>query len=213
MPQVRQGLRRILRVRRESLAETGSVSCDCKGDEWMGLEAEIAIVIAAQNGSEPAWRQLFAMHFDAVYRFCLTLAAGRREVAEETTQQVFITAAGRIGRFDPQKGTFRAWLLGIARNRYLTLETKERRRKHHEALSQDDTAGGAMCREPELRVHEALARLPAGYRRVLECKYLKRLTMKEMAEAEGISVEAIESLLRRARDKFARSYQQLQDSM
>ena len=179
----------------------------------MGLDAETAIVSAAQNGSEPAWRQLFALHFEAVYRFCLTLAAGRRELAEETTQQVFITAAGQIGRFNPQKGTFRAWLLGIARNRYLTLQATERRRKHYEALSRDDMETGVLRQEPDLCMHEALARLPAGYRRVLECKYLQRLTMKEMAEAQGVSVEAIESLLRRARDQFARSYRQLQDSM
>ena len=56
----------------------------------------------------------------------------------------------------------------------------------------------ACGREPDLSVHEALARLPAEYRRVLESKYLRRLTMKEIAEADGSSIEAIESLLRRA---------------
>ena len=178
----------------------------------MDLEVETVIVAAAQSGSEPAWRQLFEMHFDAVYRFCLALAMGRREVAEETAQQVFITAARRIGRFDPGKGTFRGWLLGIARNRYMTLEAKERRRRQHEALSQEDR-GGAERPEPDLYVHEVLARLPLDYRRALENKYLRRLSMKQMAEAKGISIEAIESLLRRARDRFAEIYQHVQDSM
>ncbi len=176
------------------------------------MEAETVIIGAAQSGNELAWRQLFAWHFDAVYRFCLVLAAGRRELAEETTQQVFVTAARQIGRFDPRRGEFRAWLLGIARNRFLVLQAKERRRRHHEALSEqgDSEAGGG--READLYVHEALARLPADYRRALESKYLKRLTMKEMAQAKGISIEAIESLLRRARDRFAQAYKQVQDS-
>ena len=60
-------------------------------------------------------------------------------------------------------------------------------------------------------VHEALARLPLEYRRALESKYLRRLTMKEMAESDGLSIEAIESLLRRARDRFARMYKLIQD--
>ena len=60
-------------------------------------------------------------------------------------------------------------------------------------------------------VHETLARLPAEYRWALECKYLKRLSMKEMAEADGGSIEAIESLLRRARDRFARTYEGIQN--
>ncbi len=175
----------------------------------MGLEAETVIVMAAQGGSEPAWRQLFAWHFDAVYRFCLALACGRQERAEETAQQVFVTAAQQIGRFDPQRGEFRAWLLGIARNRFLVLQAKERRRWRHEMSLQDQSGGPAESRVADLRVHEALARLPAEYRRALESKYLKQLSMKQMAEARGLSIEAIESLLRRARDKFAQVYGQV----
>jgi RNA polymerase sigma factor (sigma-70 family) len=176
------------------------------------VEAEIVVIIAAQAGSEPAWRQLFTWHFDAVYQFCLALACGRRELAEETAQQVFVTAAQRIGTFDSHRGEFRAWLIGIARNRFMVLQGKERRRRRHETLSQEDRGEWAGRQEPDLHVHEALARLPADYRRALEGKYLRRLTMKEMAEADGISIEAIESLLRRARDRFAQVYGQVQDS-
>jgi RNA polymerase sigma-70 factor (ECF subfamily) len=188
------------------------VWCNGADDEWTDVEAEIVVIDAAQGGSEPAWRQLFAWHFDAVYRFCLALALGRRELAEETAQQVFVTAAERIGRFDPQRGEFRAWLLGIARHRFLVLRAKEHRRRRHETLSLEQRGPGAGACEPDLHVHEALARLPAEYRRALEGKYLSRLTMKEMAEVQGVSVEAIESLLRRARDRFAQIYEQVQDS-
>jgi RNA polymerase sigma-70 factor (ECF subfamily) len=177
------------------------------------VDAEIVIIGAAQSGNELAWRQLFAWHFDAVYRFCVTLACGRRELAEETAQQAFVTAARQIGRFDPHRGEFRAWLLGIARNRFLVLQAKERRRRRYEGLSQHEDSVPGEGREPDLCVHEALARLPADYRRALESKYLKRLTVKEMAEAKGISIEAIESLLRRARDRFAQVYKQVQNSV
>ncbi len=175
------------------------------------MEPEIAIISAAQGGSELAWRQLFELHFDAVYRLCLSLAAGRRELAEETTQQVFVAAAQRIGRFRPVQGPFRAWLFGIARNRYLTLEAKERRRRCHEAQPQEREGNSPGRLEADLLVHGALARLPLDYRRALEDKYLRRLTMKEMAESDGLSIEAIESLLRRARDRFAQIYERMRD--
>lgn len=175
------------------------------------MEPETAIINEAQGGSEPAWRRLFELHFDAVYRFCLALTTGRRELAEETAQQTFVTAARRIGRFRPQQASFRAWLLGIARNRLLTLEAKERRRRRHEAMPREENGAAEGRPEPDLMVHEALARLPAEYRWALENKYLKRLTMKEMAEADGMSIEAIESLLRRARDRFAQTYESLQN--
>jgi RNA polymerase sigma factor (sigma-70 family) len=172
-----------------------------------GVEPEINTIWEAQGGSEPAWQRLFELHFDAVYRFCLALTAGRRELAEETTQQAFIAAAQRIDRYRPQQGTFRAWLLGIARNRHLTLAAKERRRRRHETLGREEQRVPPGDPEPDLSVHEALARLPLEYRRVLEDKYLRRLTMKEMAERDTMSVEAIESLLRRARDRFAEVYE------
>jgi len=171
------------------------------------MEPEINTIWEAQGGSEPAWRRLFELHFDGVYRFCLTLTAGRRELAEETTQQAFVTAAQRIGRYQPRQGTFRSWLLGIARNRYLTLNVKERRRQRHEGLARDESHATTDNHEPDLMVHEALAHMPLEYRRVLESKYLRRRTMKEMAESDGMSVEAIESLLRRARDRFAEVYE------
>jgi RNA polymerase sigma-70 factor (ECF subfamily) len=170
------------------------------------MEPEINTIWEAQGGNEPAWRRLFELHFDAVYRFSLALTAGRRELAEETTQQAFVAAAQRIGRYHPQQGTFQGWLLGIARNRHLTLRAKERRRRRHEALREENRAP-AGNHEPDLMVHEALARLPLEYRRVLENKYLRRLTMKEIAESDSMSIEAIESLLRRARDRFAEVYE------
>ncbi len=177
----------------------------------MDVDSEILAVHAAQTGSEQAWRYLFERHFDAVYRFCVSLAAGRRDVAEEVAHQAFVIAARRINRFDPGRATFRAWLLGIARNRYLTLEAKERRRRCHEVQPREREGNSPGRPEVDLLVHEALARLPLDYRRALEDKYLRRLTMKEMAESDGLSIEAIESLLRRARDRFAHVYEQMRD--
>lgn len=176
----------------------------------MDGDAERQVIEDARDGSQQAWRQLFDWHFDAVYRYCLLLAAGRQDVAEEVSQQVLVTAARRIGRFRPGQATFRAWLYGIAQNRHLTLAAKERRRCVHETLSRQAEDGSNGRHKPELVVHDALARLPLEYRRVLEDKYLRRLTLREMARARGSSIEAIESLLRRARDRFASVYERME---
>jgi len=173
-------------------------------------DAERFAINCACSGSQEAWRQLFEWHFDGVYRFCLVLTAGRQDWAEEVAQQVFVTAARRITRFRPEQGTFRAWLHGIAKNRYLTLNAKEQRRRHHEMLPRREEGCPTGRPRPDALVHEVLARLPFEYRCVLEDKYLRRLTMREMAEAQGRSIEAIESLLRRARERFAPMYESIQ---
>ncbi len=175
----------------------------------MNVDFETYAIHAAQRGSEQAWRQLFERHFDAVYRFCIALAGGRHDLAEELVQQVFVTAARRIHRFDFSRATFRAWLLGIAKNRHMTMQASEQRRKRHEESSAKGSSEAVTRGEPDLRVHEALARLPSNYRIVLDAKYLRGLSMKEIAADSGASIEAIESLLRRARAGFARVYEQM----
>ncbi len=173
----------------------------------MNRDSEMYVIHAAQNGSEQAWQQLFDRHFDAVYRFCLVLTGARHDLAEELTQQVFVTAAGRIHRFDPRRAAFRAWLYGVARNRHMAIQAREKRRKRHEESSSNGSYEIVAKGETDLRVHEALARLPSHYRIVLDEKYLRGLTMNEIAANNGASVEAIESLLRRARAGFAREYE------
>ncbi len=176
----------------------------------MDADAERLAIESAQDGSQQAWRQLFDWHFDAVYRYCLLLAAGRQDIAEEVSQQAFITAAQCVCRFRSQQGTFRAWLYGIAQNRHLTLAARERRRRVHETLPRQAEGGSNGALKPETMVHDVLARLPFDYRHALEDKYLRRLTLREMAEDRGSSIEAIESLLRRARDRFASVYERME---
>ena len=175
----------------------------------MDVDSETFAISAAQTGSEQAWRQLFERHFDGLYRFCVALAGGRYDLAEELTQQVFVIAARRIYRFDASRATFRAWLFGIAKNRHMAMQTSEQRRKRHEESSAKGSPEAVTHIEPDLWVHEALARLPSHYRVVLEAKYLRGLSMKEIAADSGASIEAIESLLRRARSGFARVYEQM----
>ena len=175
----------------------------------MKWDSETFVINAAQNGSERAWERLFERHFDAVYGFCVALEGGRHDSAEEVAQQVFVTAARRIHRFDPGRATFRAWLLGISRNRHMAIRTSEQRRKRHEESSAKANPETVTRQEPDLRVHETLARLPWHYRIALEAKYLRGLSMKEIAADNDASIEAIESLLRRARASFSHIYEQM----
>jgi len=180
----------------------------------MNVDFETYAIHAAQTGSEQAWRQLFEGHFDAVYRFCVALTNGRYGMAEELAQQAFVIAARRIHRFDASRAMFRAWLFGIVKNRHMANRASEQRRKRHEESSVKGAPSAppeAVTQEgPDLRVHEALARLPSRYRVVLEAKYLRGLSMKEISAGNGASIEAIESQLRRARAGFARVYKQMQ---
>jgi RNA polymerase sigma-70 factor (ECF subfamily) len=172
---------------------------------------EISAVKGAQRSDQEAWRNLFEWHFEPVYKYCLNLASGRKDMAEEITQQVFLTAARRIGRFKQRKGTFRAWLLGIAKKRWMKTQSRELRQKWYERQFLQRASERKKVDTPQLFVYEVFARLPVHYRSVLEAKYLKGLTVNQIAQANHSTPKAIESLLVRARDNFANVYRQMQD--
>ncbi len=132
-------------------------------------------------------------------------------MADEIAQQVFTTAARRIGRFKQRQGTFRAWLLGIARNRFMKLRSKELRHRGRRKQLLEEASGSGEVNSDHLLVHQVLAELPARYRSVLEAKYLRGLTVSEIAETNSSTPKAAESLLARARDKFAETYRRIQD--
>jgi len=165
----------------------------------------------AQKGDEEAWKKLFNWHFRPVYHYCLTLASGRQDVAEEITQQVFVTAACRITRFNSKRGTFRAWLLGIARKHFIKFESKEIRRKWYETQFYKKSIKKKGRTSPLLLVHESLACLPQHYQLLLEAKYLEKLTVKQIAKSQGRTIKATESLLNRAREKFRQIHSRIQD--
>jgi len=177
----------------------------------MEADREIFAIRSAQNGDQRAWCILFKWHFEPVYKYCLNLSSGRQDMAEEITQQVFMTAARRIGRFKPKKGSFRAWLLGVAKNHCMKIQSREFRQKCHEKQFLKKISERKKSNDPQLFVYETLARLPAHYRSVLEAKYLEGLTVNEIADANGSTPKAVESLLGRAREKFAEVYHKRHD--
>jgi RNA polymerase sigma-70 factor (ECF subfamily) len=177
----------------------------------MDVDLEALAVVCAQRGNEQAWKNLFEWHFEPVYRYCLAVAGGRQDVAEEITQQVFVTAGRRVNRFRPRRGTFRAWLLGIARNRFMKFQSREVRRKRHETRFFERSREKGSEESTRLLVYEALAQLPGHYRLVLEAKYLEGQTVNEIARAQGRTAKATESLLTRARERFGQVYKRLRE--
>ena len=65
--------------------------------------------------TDAEFQAVFDEHKDAVYRFAWRMSRSPA-TAEDITQDVFVGLLRHPGRFDPARGTLRAFLLGIARN-------------------------------------------------------------------------------------------------
>lgn len=66
-------------------------------------------------GDEEAFTLLYRRKHPAIYRFALHMS-GNAAVADDVTQEVFMTLIRDTKRFDPARGTLGGYLFGIARN-------------------------------------------------------------------------------------------------
>ena len=66
-------------------------------------------------GDEESFTVLYRRRHPAIYRFALHMC-GNVAVAEDVTQEVFMTLIRDAKRFDPERGTLGGFLFGIARN-------------------------------------------------------------------------------------------------
>jgi RNA polymerase sigma-70 factor (ECF subfamily) len=136
----------------------------------------------------------------------LALAArmlGDRAEAEDVTQDAFIRVWKHAGRWQPGAARVDTWLHRIVLNltydrlRRMRPETREDLPEQADtALAADDAISRSETRE---RLHQAMARLPARQREALVLNYYQELSNVEAAASMDISVDALESLLSRAR--------------
>lgn len=152
------------------------------------------------------WSALYDQHVSAVFGLAYHLVGGDRSVAEDVNQEVWLLAIEKIETFDPARGGFREWLLGIARHCAL------RRLRRDPARGIDSRADGPSNSPspPESlevveradMVRAALLYLHDDRRRVLLDKYVEGFSVAEIAVRMGRSAKAVESLLTRAREQL-----------
>jgi RNA polymerase sigma-70 factor (ECF subfamily) len=144
---------------------------------------------------------------------------GDRALAEEVVQETFWRVWRNADSFRAQRGSFPAWLFGIARN--LTIDMC-RRRKVRPQPARDDAEEQKIDRAPDpdvdvaesawtaikhTQVRTAMDVLPPAQRRVIELAYFGGLTRQEIAEATGEPLGTIHTRARLALQKLRETLQ------
>jgi RNA polymerase sigma-70 factor, ECF subfamily len=159
--------------------------------------------------TDAEFQAAFDQHKDAVYRFAWRMS-GSPTASEDITQDVFVGLLRHPDRFDPARGTLRAFLLGIARN--LTL--KRWRAEHRfEPLDEDGAHARAVVAEPidldrgevgDIVGRAVRALQPLQREAVILVEY-EGLTLAEVARAVDADVGTVKSRLHRARENLRRT--------
>jgi RNA polymerase sigma-70 factor, ECF subfamily len=152
--------------------------------------------------TDAEFQDAFEQHKDVVYRFAWRMSGPA--AAEDITQDVFVSLLRQPGRFDPARGTLRAFLLGIARN----LALKRWRSGHRFEPLDDEAMAAEVIDFDRLDVGEmvgqAVRTLGPLQREVVILAEYEGLTLAEIARAVDADVGTVKSRLHRARENLRR---------
>jgi RNA polymerase sigma-70 factor (ECF subfamily) len=157
----------------------------------------------AQSRSEGAFRALYDVVAPAMLGFARRLAGEDTAAADDLTQEAWVRAIERVGRYD-RRASAVAWLNGFVLNCW-----KERCRQLERELL---TSGDELDRTPVARaslwserpiLQRAVASLPDGYRTVLVLHDIEGFTHAEIAAQLDIDEGTSKSQLARARRRLA----------
>lgn len=158
------------------------------------------------RGDEDAFLMLYRRHQGPVFRFALHMS-GRRDTAEEVTQEVFLAMLAGARQYVAERGPLEALLIGIARNqvrrhlrqlRAIPADHPGVRREFSSESSEqlDDE----LSKEEELSaLRAAILALPPNYRAVIVLCDLEDVDYAEAAVRLGCAVGTVRSRLHRAR--------------
>jgi RNA polymerase sigma factor (sigma-70 family) len=153
---------------------------------WPGLQVD-----------RPTFASVAEAELDAVHRYLLFLT-GNRVVAEDLTGETFEKAFRVWRRFDPRRGTPRAWLCRIARGIALDhFRSEERRRRREQRYARELPDHEEPALGPGA-LEAALAQLSAADREVIALRVLLELDGPTVARLLGISTTACSTRLSRA---------------
>lgn len=177
--------------------------------EHGGLEsaADEDLLQRIASGETAALGVLFRRRQQNVYRFALHLT-GSPSLADDVTQDVFVTVIRDAGRYEPGRAAVPAWLCGIARNfvrRRLAIDRGAASIDADEGLEaalpapSPDPLADLTSAEAIDALRRAVLTLPLRYREVVVLCDLQETSYLDAAAALGCPVGTVRSRLSRAR--------------
>ena len=165
-----------------------------------------------RQGDARAFELIYDRHGSAAFSLAYRMV-GDRAVAEDVTQEAFLSIWRSRLRYEAERGSVRSWVLGIVHHR--TIDALRRNLVHsrrrtsaegieerHEAPERTDVE--AARREEARTVRAALETLPGEQNRVIELAYFGGFTHTQIAEMLDLPVGTVKGRMRLGLDKLHR---------
>ena len=169
------------------------------------------IIDANKAGDEQAMQKIICRYSRLLWSIvgAVLSQVGTTEDMEECVADVFIDLWEHPQKYDENRGSLKAWLSVIARNKAID---RYRQKTKIQTIPLEETVLAQMGVEPEMEnkegLQEALAELTEEEREILLRRYVYQQKPKEMAVALGLSVKQIENRLYRIKAKMRKQMEQ-----
>jgi RNA polymerase sigma-70 factor (ECF subfamily) len=165
-------------------------------------------LVGLLRGDPAAFDQVFAAYRGRIYGY-LARMTGRRDLAEDLTQDVFLRLAKAARGLRPDT-KLRAWLFTVAHNAMISHARAQRvtaalasELADRPTLAAPTPFEAVAQSATQHRVERALAGLPIGYREVILLIAIEGLSAADAGAALGLSPEAVRQRLSRARSMLS----------
>ncbi|MCC6758481.1 MAG: sigma-70 family RNA polymerase sigma factor [Candidatus Omnitrophica bacterium] len=179
-------------------------------------DPDVLLMLEAQKGNTASFEALLRKYFSRIFNFAYRYL-GSRESAEDIAQETFIRVHRSLASYSPQS-KFQTWLYVIARNLCLN----ELRNNKNRAYSLDgmletedgempaqfadhnaaDPANELVNKETLAKLIEVIESLPENQRTAVLLQRFDGLSYDEIAKVLGCSLQAVKSLLNRAKESL-----------
>jgi RNA polymerase sigma factor (sigma-70 family) len=161
------------------------------------------LLVRLRGGDQDAFRGLFARYAPSAKALAQRVVR-RPHLAEEIVQEAFMAVWRNPGAYDPDRGSVKAWLMGMVHHRAVDLVRREeshRRRAeasipeaiHDVADHADEVVDQVGLPEERRIVRAALDGLPEEQRAVLTLMYFDGLSQSQIAERTGLALGTVKS--------------------
>lgn len=168
------------------------------------LDDDILMAMTA-TGDQAAYRVLVERHADRAFGLALRLLRNRAD-AEDVAQDALLKIWLNRAKWRPGTARLSTWLYRVVVNACIDLRRRPVQETLDDCEEPADDSDDALARlhkaEVVLRLEQAVGRLPEHQRTALILSYYEDIGNAEIAQVMDTTVQAVESLLKRARTKL-----------